>query len=219
MNSNKSVLFLFLFASFIVFGSFIVVFIPKGEVILFINDHHHIVMDRLFRYITYLGDGIMYLILFLLFLFVKFTHAIKVFVLAIVQTSIVTVFKQYLFDSLPRPKTYFDGQVSLNFVEGVVVYGYDTFPSGHTATAFALAALLALTFNKRLYLSFLLFISASLVAFSRVYLMQHFFIDVYIGAIIGVLCGLITVKILELFEQQSGTNKFNGSLVNNFKSK
>ncbi len=177
-------------------------------------------MNVFFKYFTYLGDGLVYLILFLGFLFIKYTHSLKIFVLTIIQTSIVVFFKQFLFDSLPRPKIFFEGIVPLNFVDGVTVFGYDTFPSGHTATAFAIATLFALTFNKHYLVSFLLFIGATLVAFSRVYLMQHFFVDVYIGAIIGVLSALIVHKIFEIIEKQhSGTDKFNGSLVNGFKWK
>ena len=52
-------------------------------------------------------------------------------------------------------------------------------------------------------------------ATSGVYLMQHFFVDVYIGSILGVLASLITHKSLEFFNKQTqGIDRLNGSLVN-----
>ena len=215
MNPTKSGLFLFLFAAFLLFGAFLVLFIPKGELILFISDHRHPFMDQFFRYFTHLGNDTICIILFVVFLFVKFAHAIRILVLTIVQALVVYLFKHFWFNNLPRPRVYFSGIAELNFIEGVKIHGYDTFPSGHTVTAFALAMLLSIMFHNRTYLSFLLFIGATLVAFSRVYLMQHFFVDVYIGSILGVLASLVTYKSLEFFNKQTpGIDKLNGSLVN-----
>ncbi|MCG8318140.1 MAG: phosphatase PAP2 family protein [Cytophagales bacterium] len=215
MNPNKSGLFLFLFAAFLLFGAFLVLFIPKGELILFISDHRHPFMDMFFRYFTHLGNATICLVLFAIFLFVKFVHAIRILILTIVQAVLVYLFKHLWFNNLPRPKVHFNGVAELNFIEGVDIHRYDTFPSGHTVTAFALATLLSMIFYKRMYLSFFLFMAATLVAFSRVYLMQHFFVDVYIGAMLGVLASLITYMLLELYNKQNpGIDKLDGSLVN-----
>ena len=215
MNPNKSGLFLFLFAAFLLFGAFLVLFIPKGELILFVSDHRHPFMDLFFRYFTHLGNATLCIILFVIFLFVKFAHAIRILFMTITQAILVYLFKHLWFNNLPRPKVYFMGIAELNFIEGVNIHGYDTFPSGHTVTAFALATLLSMIFHKRAYLSFLLFVAATLVAFSRVYLMQHFFVDVYIGSILGVLASLITYMSLELFNKQNqGIDKLDGSLAN-----
>ena len=187
MNPNKSGLFLFLFAAFLLFGAFLVLCIPKGELILFVSDHRHPFMDTFFQYFTHLGNATLCVILSVLFLFIRFAHAIRLFLMTIIQAILVYLFKHLWFNNLPRPKVHFSGIVELNFIEGVNIHGYDTFPSGHTVTAFALATLLSMIFHHRMYVSFLLFMVATLVAFSRVYLMQHFFVDVYIGSILGVM--------------------------------
>ena len=187
MNPNKPGLFLFLFAAFLLFGAFLVLCIPKGELILFVNDHRHPFMDVFFRYFTHLGNATLCVVLFVVFLFIKFAHAIRILLMTVIQALLVYLFKHLWFNNLPRPKVYFSGIVELNFIEGVDIHGYDTFPSGHTVTAFALAMLLSVIYQRQMYASFLLFMMATLVAFSRVYLMQHFFVDVYIGAILGVL--------------------------------
>jgi membrane-associated phospholipid phosphatase len=62
-----------------------------------------------------------------------------------------------------------------------------SFPSGHTATAFAGAVVLAM-FHPKLRLPALALACA--VGFSRVYLGVHFLADVVAGAALGVLIGL-----------------------------
>lgn len=62
-----------------------------------------------------------------------------------------------------------------------------SFPSGHTMTAFAAAAII-LHANKRLGIA--AYILAAVIAFSRLYLYVHFPTDVLAGAVIGTLIGI-----------------------------
>jgi undecaprenyl-diphosphatase len=64
-------------------------------------------------------------------------------------------------------------------------YPFDySFPSGHAATSFAAATILAYFDKKRKKLFYLI---AVLIAFSRVYLGYHYFLDVIVGAMLGYL--------------------------------
>ncbi|MDH5599438.1 MAG: phosphatase PAP2 family protein, partial [Cyclobacteriaceae bacterium] len=47
--------------------------------------------------------------------------------------------------------------------------------------------------SKNKYISALSFILALTVGFSRVYLLQHFFVDIYFGAILGVIATVMAV--------------------------
>lgn len=68
-----------------------------------------------------------------------------------------------------------------------------SFPSGHTLGAFAFFALYSFFLSEKYKpLSVLFFIAACLCAYSRIYLGQHFFIDVYAGSIFGT--SLITLQ-------------------------
>jgi undecaprenyl-diphosphatase len=65
-----------------------------------------------------------------------------------------------------------------------------SFPSGHAATAFAAAAIVALLFGGYYYLGF---IPALLVAYSRMYMGVHFPSDVLGGAVLGSAAALLVI--------------------------
>jgi membrane-associated phospholipid phosphatase len=69
----------------------------------------------------------------------------------------------------------------------VATPGSPSFPSGHTATAFAAAAVVGAFYPR---LRWPLYSLAALVGLSRIYLGVHFTLDVAAGAILGVSIGL-----------------------------
>ncbi len=73
--------------------------------------------------------------------------------------------------------------------------GY-SFPSSHTATSFA-SAMMIYYYNKKL--GYLAFIGAFMVGLSRVYLKVHYFSDVIIGGVIGVIVSVIIYKNLKKY--------------------
>jgi membrane-associated phospholipid phosphatase len=162
--------------------------IPKGELELLINACHLPFLDVYFKYVTNLGDGSLLAVLLITLLFYKYSSAIITAVSIVIQAVLVSLFKRWIYHGLERPTAFFPDGTALNFVEGVSVHKYNTFPSGHTATAFALFALLLVVINNRgVIISSILFLLAFSVGFSRVYLLQHFVIDAYFGAVFGVL--------------------------------
>lgn len=165
-----------------------VLFFPKGEFELFINQFHYPELDLFFKYITHLGDGSLLAVLLVALLFYNYYLAILTAFTITFQSIIISLFKRWIFKGLERPLAFFDEGVALNLVDGVDVHSSNTFPSGHTATGFALFALLFIVIgNRSVIFSTLLFILAFLIGFSRVYLLQHFVIDAYFGAVFGVI--------------------------------
>jgi len=83
-------------------------------------------------------------------------------------------------------------------VPGVYPLKVRGFPSGHTATTVALATVftgLALRSRRRLRVAAGLWALAAVVAFSRIYLASHWPLDVIGGALLGVACGLVALRL------------------------
>ncbi|GAA4841298.1 phosphatase PAP2 family protein [Algivirga pacifica] len=155
----------------------------KGDMVLWLNEHRTTIADVLFKYGTHFGDGLMYIpILLFLFIYRKW-YFFYLLSCGVFHGVVALIFKQWIFKGLPRPKAFFDEGV-LSFVEGVKIHSSNSFPSGHTATAFSLAIALALIINRKSY-TLLLFGLAIVAGVSRVYLSQHFLMDVTAGAMIG----------------------------------
>lgn len=70
-----------------------------------------------------------------------------------------------------------------------------SFPSGHTAAAFAVTTVLLLRADKRLSIPML--VLSVILAFSRLYVGVHYPTDVLAGVLIGVLFGVISVWIVD----------------------
>ncbi|MBQ8385908.1 MAG: phosphatase PAP2 family protein [Paludibacteraceae bacterium] len=93
----------------------------------------------------------------------------------------------------PRPLTWFAENmpdVSLPLVEGVRMNYWLSFPSGHTTTFFVLFFTLSIILcaencKGKYVLSFICFLCASFGAYTRIYLSQHFALDVFAGILIA----------------------------------
>ncbi len=205
--------FSYLLFALLVTGVYFVFFIQKGSFELFVNENHAPLMDEFFKYYTYLGDGAILGLILIIFLFYRFRLALITIFSIFFQSVFVSLFKRVIFNGLPRPIKFFGDHVSLHLVNGVDIHSINTFPSGHSTTAFALAALLALAFGQdKQSWGMVLFFMALLVGFSRVYLLQHFFIDIYGGALIGYLSVLFGIYIMERLELKYGTKRFESKL-------
>lgn len=92
---------------------------------------------------------------------------------------------------MPRPVKYFEilgSEYELYLVPGVDINNWFSFPSGHTATAFAVSFAMALLIRSKTGQYALLLLALG-VGYSRIYLSQHFLVDVVAGSIIGILTG------------------------------
>lgn len=187
--------FLIPYLLFLLAGGIVLAFIPKADLHLFFNRYHHPLADVFFTYLTYLGDGITVIIAVILALLVKYRYAILIGAANIISAIITQGLKQFVFTGTPRPRRFFEGLHDLYLVPGVAVYSSNSFPSGHTTAAFTLYFCIALLIDNK-WGKALFFLLSLMIGFSRIYLSQHFFSDVYTGSIIGVSIAFITYYII-----------------------
>lgn len=75
-----------------------------------------------------------------------------------------------------------------------------SFPSGHTAASFAVATVLLMRAPKKL--SVPMFILACLISLSRLYVGVHYPTDITGGAVIGALCGIAAVYLVDFIRKK-----------------
>ena len=173
--------------TFLLIGGIVLLFFKKTDIHLFINNIHCISADYFFKYYTHAGDGIVVAIVIFLLLFFSYRNTIILAISTLMSTFVLLLFKEILLSDVDRPKMVF---IKINqmlyFVPGVNVHLNYSFPSGHTISGFSLFLFFALI-SKNRTLKFLFFILAFLIGYSRMYLSQHFLIDIYFGSLIGVI--------------------------------
>lgn len=134
--------------------------------------------------ISLFGDGIILIPLFAVIYY--FTRNYKYFLL--LATAITAGAATFILKNLimrPRP---------LFFEESINGY---SFPSGHTTTSFAVAVVLSDQYPKY---SWLFYIFAGIIGFSRIMLGVHYITDVLFGFSVGVAIGLLVLKHREKLE-------------------
>jgi membrane-associated phospholipid phosphatase len=143
-----------------------------------------------------MGDGIFALCLIAatFFYYKKKQQGLALLYSFLISGFIVQLIKN-LVDS-PGPKLFFEAGQYLHFIDGVTLANSSSFPSGHTATAFAIATVLVMMMKDKTMQLFIL-IAAVLVGYSRIYLAQHFLLDVMIGAFIGSASGILAVYLTQ----------------------
>lgn len=187
--------FVFLFA-----GAIRLVFVSKGFEVLWLNSIHNSFLDNWLLAWTFVGDGLFFVLFLLPILIFSWRKALIGFASFAFSGIFVQIFKHFV--NAPRPKAYFMATHALYFVPGVNVHSSYSFPSGHSATGFAFFLFLYfITTNKKMGAVYLL--GAMFVGASRIYLCQHFFIDVYFGSIIGVVCS----SLVKIFIENSNNNR------------
>lgn len=190
---------------YILAGAFLIYHYPKGEFELLINAEYSPFLDFVFKFWTYIGDGLTLTGVVFVLLFVNYYFCIVGATVGILHSIVIQIMKQKIFHEAPRPFLFFKTtpNLTIHLVDGVDIYEHNSFPSGHTSTAFAMTTFLLLIIFIRFgsvkpIIQFALFTVAFFVGASRIYLFQHFFLDTYVGAIIGIGCAFLVVYIFEL---------------------
>lgn len=191
VQDNKA--FFIGYTALLLLGLFPLLAWDKVDLLLMINGQHHPALDLLCYYVTNLGSGITYTLLLITLFFLRVANR-KLLIGAssfVVMSAIVQFLKRIVFSDQLRPTALIPELIQLHLVDHIAILSQLSFPSGHAATSFTAACFLNLIApTKYTWYSILLLLIATIVAYSRVYLCQHFYADVYVGALLG---GWITV--------------------------
>lgn len=190
--------FLLPFTFFILVCIILLLLFSKPELHILINRANSPFFDRFFKYATWLGDGVMIFVVAVFLLFVRYRYFFAFLSGSLLAAGVVNLIKKVLLPGVYRPMKYFSmyETYNLHFVEGVKVHSINSFPSGHTAVAFSVFLMLALLVRGN-PVKLLFFFTAAFVSYSRIYLSQHFMIDLTAGALISVPLMLISFQYMQ----------------------
>lgn len=181
-------IYLFLYLLLIACLGYVLLQVDKFEIHRFINKHvEEGKLSVFFMYVTHLGDGLFAVLVVLVLLFMNVRKGLYVFMAYAGSSLLATLLKNVFYTDYYRPyfMFHFYKREDLNLVKGVEILSNNSFPSGHSTTAFAVFfSLIFMTKNHVLKLLF--FAVACTAAFSRTYISQHWLVDIYIGSVIGV---------------------------------
>ncbi|MGQ7868618.1 phosphatase PAP2 family protein [Sunxiuqinia sp. sy24] len=187
--------FVYAYGIFLILGIIVFLTTKHGDVVLFINRYSRIEWDGFVEFLTDLGLGTYVAGAMVALLFWKIRYGLT----GLVTLGLVGIFtnllKKGVFDERMRPFNYFYYDDFHRFIYTVELNYHYSFPSGHTMTIFAAMSLLAYFAGKR-WAGLFFFMTALVIGFSRIYLLQHFFLDVYVGSFVGVICTVLALVIL-----------------------
>jgi len=199
--AKKSTYFLIPFVIALIIGAYLLLTYEKGTFVLYFATERKALIDSIFVYITKLGETLVYGIFALIFLLIRFRYTLLIGLLGFINLVLSLALKAWF--GCPRPghvfwMKEFDGEIS--YIPGVDVNVGITssFPSGHTLSAFSLYFFITLLLQNKLW-GLPLFLIALLVGISRIVLTQHFLMDVYAGAICGVVIAAAWYAFQNLF--------------------
>lgn len=169
-------------------------FYSRETVFLGLNKDLGQVGDILFYYISYLAEGWIWIPYFMLLFGWYKKDALFILLNFLISTLLTQIPKNFIWNSVSRPMGSGISQDQFHRVEGVDMHLWNSFPSGHTATAFTIFFVTVYFFPKREVL-LIGGIYAVACGYSRIYLAQHFPLDVAGGIMVAILTIILSIYI------------------------
>lgn len=223
---RQNAVFITLSLVFVLALSLALLCVPKGDLHLFLCDRHTPAGDVFFRYYTHVAEWFPYALCVLILLLCRVGDAAFAASCQALSALTTQIIKHIV--NAPRPLKWFElnhPDIQLPLAPGVDVHNWFSFPSGHTTSFFALFFALSILASKSLTeqpvqqhssltaqrsysvaVQLLLFIAAALGGYSRIYLSQHFALDVLGGTCVGLLITVVCYAVFSRFEDKKWYN-------------
>ena len=169
-------------------------FFGRIPVFQLLNTDGGAVLDQFFKWATWGAEGWVW-IPYLLVVVVLFKKDFKLILLNFLLSTLITqIPKNFIWDKISRPIASGIPLDDIHTVPGVAMHSWNSFPSGHTATAFTLFLLTIYLFPTK-WIFAIGAIFAMICAYSRVYLGQHFPMDLGGGMLVAVISMQLSILI------------------------
>lgn len=173
------------------------------ESFLMLNGNGGKAVDALFKFITYFGDAILWIPMLGYIIWKKRKLYLALVTASfILVTILVQVCKYFIVPDEARPTRYITDGSFIHTVEGVTVHSFSSFPSGHTATAFTFFLIICLITRKSWWLPVGI-LTAILVGYSRIYLAQHFPLDVAAGIMVAIIAVNLSIPFQKWIDKRN----------------
>jgi membrane-associated phospholipid phosphatase len=182
-NFNAIKFYFLVYLLFVILASISMFYINKGDEVILLNKLQTPFFDVFFKVFNILGEWFLIMIIGV-YLLLKHRFQLYFFLIGFIgQMLTVRLLKKYF--NFPRPLSYFKNY-DFQMPENIPLLYHQSFPSGHTTTAFFILTTIALFLNPKKRYMLILILSAILVGVARIYLLAHFKEDVLVGSLIGV---------------------------------
>lgn len=189
-----------LFLAIILIGSSLIH--TRKAIFLLLNHDLGPIADHFFKTLTLFAEGWIWIPYFIIVYGWLKKDARFILINFVLSTLFTQVPKNIFFDAVSRPIASGMPASEIHTVVGVEMHSWNSFPSGHTATAFTLYILSTYLFPHKI-IFYLGLLYAILSGYARVYLGQHFPMD--IGG--GILVAILSLQISIFMNNRLNTNQ------------
>lgn len=180
----------------------------EGLVWVHNNLHSSGFVNSLMKFITFLGEwGVLWIFIGICLLFFKKTRTSAI--VMFVSLAVGFVFNDFVLKNIfGRPRPFEEYSAFAEFIKsiGMDLPSGNSFPSGHSYSAFNCAVVLTIFHKKAGYV---LIPTAFMIAISRVFLCVHYPTDILAGMILGILTAVVSFTVYKLILKKIDARKRN----------
>lgn len=177
------------------------VLLMDKNLFILLNGLHTHILDGPMLFLS--NSLIPIIIIFISFLFLSFKVYRKNFIIVLLGLIISFALSDIISSRVLKPSTKRlrpCHEINLEvYTAGNGCGGKYSFVSSHASNSFAVMTFIWLLFKSVIPFSWLTFLYAGLVSYSRIYLARHYPLDIFFGALLGLILAYLSYQIVKRF--------------------